>query len=575
MEQINQKELETLRLWLERYQTSENYCRPFFEKGQKNYLLYKSYKKTADKAYHHDIFVPYSFAYAEDCAAYFMLSVLAAPQVYSIGRRFSGPSLEVCLAAEAAVNWVISEEGTEFALELEELIKNVTIFNVAYLVNYPVINERKEGDRVVNFLERLQLDSPSPLDVFPEPATKRLSRAGWIIKRSREDWRLLKEWEKKGIYKNVDVVKDSGFGAEDDPVAKMLSDIGIGTAGPWTYDAKSNRVEILDCMKDGDVITIGGRKAIIRDTTGDTVRPFSFPFPILDCRFEGAPGEFFGVGKIESIKPTQEELNVLRSQRRDNISLVLNKLWVIDLMAGEVDMDTLFSAPGNAIITTNREAIEELPVSDVTGSSYKEEESLIYDFQNITSMWDYSRGGTPRRKETATGIVRLQQAAQSRNEWQLKKLDLYILTPLAKRVLVYVRENMPRQDFADIIGRRGDPATENIVAEFYDMSPQQIRKGFKFMPMTESIVSLKELDMNQFLQAFDRLIQLPDVNRISLVKQLLLKLGQKDIKEILPMLSGPAQDATVEAMAQAPAGQPAAPPMPNTGGGMMPPGGGA
>jgi hypothetical protein len=549
---MDTQELETFRKWMQRFKTSENYCRPFFDKGEENYLLYKSYKKGSDKVYKHDIFVPYSFAYLEDSAAYFMLSVVSAPQVYSIGRRYTGVSLELCLACEAVVNWVMTEEATEFALELEELIKNINIFNAAYLVNYPVVKERREGEKVVNYFERLQLDSPSPLDVFPEPAVKRLSRMNWIIKRSREDWDVLKKWEKDGIYKNVDEAKGGSTGSEEDPILKLLSDIGLSSTGNWAYDPESNKVELLDCMTGGDVITIAGRRTVIRDTTPDPIRPFLFDFPMLDCRFEGAPGEHFGVGKIESIKPTQQELNTLRSQRRDNISLLLNKLFVYDILAGEVDLNTLFSAPGNVIITTNREALDELPLSDVTASSYKEEESLIYDLQNITSMWDYARGGTPRRKETATGIVRLQQAAQSRNEWQLKKLDYYILTPLARRILVYIRENMPRADFLEIIGT----GNEAVVEEFYALSTRDIRRYFKFMPMTESIVSLKEVDMNQFLQAFDRLIQIPEVNRVSLMKQLLLKLGQKDVKEILPMLSGPGQEATMQTMGQMPPGAP-------------------
>lgn len=544
------EQTETFKKWMEKFKASENYCKPFFEKGEENYLLYKSYKKAGEKVYHHDIFVPYSFAYTEDNAAYYMLSILASPQVYSVGRRYAGVSTQLCLACEAAIDWVISEERAEFAMEVEELIKNVNIFNVAYLVNYPITKDRQVEGQKANYFDRLQLDAPCPLDIFPEPGVKRLSRMNWIIKRSREDWDTLKKWEKDGIYKNVDEAKGGSSGLGDDPINKLLSDIGLSATGGFAYESKTNRIEVLDCMSGGDVVTIAGRRAIIRDTTGDPFRPFLFDFPVLDCRFEGAPGELFGVGKIESIKPIQEELNTLRSQRRDNISLLLNKLFVYDILAGEIDLNTLFSAPGNVIVTTNREALDEMPISDVTGSSYKEEESLIYDLQNITSMWDYARGGTPRRKETATGIVRLQQAAQSRNEWQLKKLDYQILTPLARRILVYIRENMPPEDFVEIVGENYYEAAE----EFYGLTTEEIRRFFSFMPMTESIVSLKEVDMNQFLQAFDRAIQLPEVNRTALMKQLFLKLGQKDIKEILPMLSEMGQQATTEAAAMMPPG---------------------
>ena len=68
------------------------------------------------------------------------------------------------------------------------------------------------------------------------------------------------------------------------------------------------------------------------------------------------------------------------------------------------------------------------------------------------------------------------------------------------------------------------------------------------MPMTESIQSIKEVELNQFIQAFDRIIQMPEVNRPALVKQLLLRLGQKNIREVLPMMSEFGQGNTVEGL---------------------------
>jgi ribosomal protein L12E/L44/L45/RPP1/RPP2 len=74
--------------------------------------------------------------------------------------------------------------------------------------------------------------------------------------------------------------------------------------------------------------------------------------------------------------------------------------------------------------------------------------------------------------------------------------------------------------------------------------------------MTDSISSIKEIDTNMFLQAFDRLIKIQGVNVTALMKILLQKLGQKNIKEILtavPTAAG--QDATAQALAQMKSGQ--------------------
>lgn len=126
----------------------------------------------------------------------------------------------------------------------------------------------------------------------------------------------------------------------------------------------------------------------------------------------------------------------------------MNKLFIYDMMAGEVDLSTLISAPENVIITTNRNCLDEFPISDVTGSSYKEEESITSDMQNVSALHDYARGVAPRRKETATGIIRLQQAAQARSEWMIRKIDEYVLMPLARRILVYLRQYLAQSDYA-------------------------------------------------------------------------------------------------------------------------------
>jgi len=559
---MNHQDMETFKLWSERYRASELYSQPFFDKGKENYLLYKSYQESNRKVYRHQIFVPYSFAFLEDMASYFMLSVLASPITFTLMPRYTAVSLGLCRALESVVHWVLTDEQSEFILELEELIKNAGIFNASYLVNYPLVAERRRGLDSETFFDRLNLDAPCPLDIYVEPDIKRLSRMRWIIKKSREDYAVLKKLEAKGEYRNIDDAR--GRIPEDDPVKTMLADIGL-SAGEG-YDADSDKVELLDCFFEGNIVTIGGRRAIVRNTEEKEQKPFLFDFPILDCRFTGAPGEAFGVGLLESMKPTQHDLNDLRSQRRDNISLILNKLFIYDTMAGEVQLDSLYSAPGNVIVTTNRNALDEFPVSDVTGSSYKEEESLIYDLQSITSLWNYSRGSTPQRKETATGIIRLQQAAQSRNEWMIRKLDQYVLMPLCRRIMVYVREYMPLVDFLEIVGKDKIKEAE----EFYALTTLQVQKMFKILPMTESIVSLKEMDVNQFLQAFDRLIQMPDVNRPGLIQALLLKLGQKDIKDILPEMSPGAQEAMMAA--GGPQNGPGGPPM-APGGGRPGPGG--
>ena len=560
IEKTDHKEIETIRMWMERYKASESYCTDFFEAGRKNYNLYKSYQESDAKVYKHNIFVPYSFAYCEDMIAYFMLSIMASPVTFSFEPRMKAISLQLCNEIQQLVNWVLTEESVEFVLELEEIIKSVNIFNVGYLLNYPTVEQKRivtgesdwpvagmEGWSVKNVFSRYHLNAPHPHDIYPEPQAKRLSRANWVIKAASENFSNLKKIEAKGGYIPGKLDMARGY-TRQSPVGEMLSGIGLGSGGDWAFNTKTNKIEILDCMSGSDVITIAGRSAIIQDTTKENIKPSSFDFPLLDCRTTGGLGEFFGMGVIEQIKPTQLEMNLLRSQRRDNISLILNKVFTYDISIGEIDWASLISAPGNIIIGKNiKECLSELEYSDVTGSAFKESEDLKYDMQNISAMWDYARGGTPRRRETATGIIRLQQAAQSRNEWQLRKIDAYILQPLAKRIVVALREYLPREDYEAIIGKdqvlpNGQVVKWNRADEFYGLDLDQLKRMLQVQPLTESIVSIKEVELNAMLQAFDRLVQLPEVNRTALIKQLLYRLGNKDVNSILPQLSGGGQE---------------------------------
>jgi len=532
----NPAEIDTLSKWMKRFRQSEDETRPLRERGVENYKLYKSWREGKATIYKHNIFVPYTFALVEDLAAYFMLSLVAADKIYTITPRYNAISQDACTAIETLLNWAIADEKSEFILEMEEVLKNISLYGVGYLINFPVA----KGDSRQEF-DYLYLDAPHTFQVYPEPGVKRLSRARWVIKQSFETMENIRDWEAKGIYENVSaLLKGGDTSSEEDPVRRLMKQVGLS---PVQFD--ENRIELWDCFEGGDVITIANRRVIIRDTRKDIVRPYLFDTPLLDARMSGAPGEFFGIGHAESIKPLQRELNLLRSQRRDNIALVLNKVFKYNMLAGEVDLSTLFSAPGNVIIEQG-DAIEELPVTDVTASSYKEEESLLYDIQNVLSFWDYSRGATPRRRETATGIIRLQQAAQSRNEWHLRKLDEYIFRPLAKRLMVYLRDGLSRDMAIQIVGDELAPGVD----EFMGMDIEQLKRVTGVKPLTESISSIKEIEMNNFMMAFDRLIQLPGVNVPVLVKMLLQKLGQKNINEIMGQLSPDAQQQTMMGMQQ-------------------------
>jgi hypothetical protein len=57
---------------------------------------------------------------------------------------------------------------------------------------------------------------------------------------------------------------------------------------------------------------------------------------------------------------------------------------------------------------------------------------LRFDIDNAVGEYEYSRGALPPRKETATGIVRLQQAASVRFDTVVKMLEFTVIRNIAK-----------------------------------------------------------------------------------------------------------------------------------------------
>lgn len=524
-EEMNENERD-LTHFLNLFSLSQNWKEPYIKKHKEYYKLYRSYKTQREKIYTHDIFVPYTFAVVEDYVAKTILSLISDEKLFSVkirGKKFAGSQAEKLIYnLEDVLDFLVSHPSTETILELADGIKNCAIYGFSANYCYPFTDERG------NFL-RPVLDNISFFDLFPDPHAKRLSRATFVIVRSIEYVDKLLKMRDKGIYDHFEEI-DLISGFEDSDWRELLTSIGLEYTPEEWYDPKTRRAEILDVLTpDGNVVTILGRRKIIRDTTKDPIKPFVDGIPIIGYRTSGAPKELLGISLVEQMRPLQEELNLIRSQRRENIAIILNKIFKVNVLA-DIDFDTLFSAPGNIILTTDMNAIQELPMSDVTSSSYREEASLLYDIQNVTASTDYSRGMPPRRRETATGILSLQKMAQGRFEYNLKLIDLQLMTRLAQKLIILVHRYMDKEMFEEIVGK------DNAADLFYSLSPQEIMNYLTFVPMTSSITQVKEVNRQHFIQAFPMLAQAPEVNRLALIKKFIEMFDIGDIDELLPAI---------------------------------------
>lgn len=99
------------------------------------------------------------------------------------------------------------------------------------------------------------------------------------------------------------------------------------------------------------------------------------------------PGQGIGKGVVEPVKKLQDAYNLTRNQRFENVSLVLNRMWLLKIGAG-VDPRKLVSRAGNVISVKDPEGLIPVPTPDITSSAFEEANSINTEIQTTLGTID-------------------------------------------------------------------------------------------------------------------------------------------------------------------------------------------
>jgi hypothetical protein len=211
------------------------------------------------------------------------------------------------------------------------------------------------------------------------------------------------------------------------------------------------------------------------------------------------PDEFFGIGIPEVLEVLQEDKNLIRSARRDNIDLVINK--IIQTKEGsDVNYDLLRFFPG-AIWPDTMGKIDFLKIEDVTQSSYAEERAIQADMENALSFFGYARGQTPAHSEQPTTVMKLQQASLNRQDINVKLAEITVLQEIARKIVSLNRQYMRQDTYEAIIGEAD--------AGFYKLPPEYINRFYAMKPVGSSITHIKEVRQQQIQGAIQLAMAIP------------------------------------------------------------------
>lgn len=383
--------------------------------------------------------------------------------------------------------------------------------------NMPMLDEN--GNYVLEKVRLPFYDDPyiyriDPYKILLDPKANPIDPIGTseaVIMITESTIPQLRELEKEGIFKNIsEVVKVKGS-SNWEQGEDRYADMDI-TKPSMVSDKHSNRVLLYEYWEDDRVIVLAEEKVVIRDE----------PNPYWHCRKPFVEAricpthEIYGIGFMEMIEAMQHELNDKHNQRADNITLALNRMYIIARDA-DIDTELLLSEPGGIIMSNYPEGVQPLPQPDVTQSSFSEIADIEDNIDRTLGIHDPSRG-KPTDRETATGVVALQEQANMR--FKLMIMIFSKLLSKATDMMVDLNQQFlpPEKEF------RITGGTTQRIAKI-----EEIVGRYDYEPVGATLEGLsKYARMQQLLQFRPMFADNPDFKKTEFDKKLMELLNFKD-----------------------------------------------
>lgn len=363
------------------------------------------------------------------------------------------------------------------------------------VIGYQDVIEPVEAYRGVRF------EFLSIWDIFPDPKALTVGQ-GPIIYRYQLTYGDVVDGAARGYYDQDAVVKLRGAQStekEQEGKAGVLADRGIQDIAPNRPDygkqhecyelwAKLPQKWVLpaDQIQGDPEKLIPARINFHQDTilSREVSEEYAGMAPIYKMDYWPLNNQFYGRGIPEMLKDYQELLNETVNQRIDNVSLVINKQFAVIEAALLFPKEDAVSKPGNFVrldgkkIQDVRQAIMELPVTDVTASAYREAIEYERYAQERTSANRVTIGTAGQVKDanqTLGGMELLRQAAGEKFAYIGMLQEFAWLKAIARAYYRQIYANIRPQDVIEALG--GQRA-----ANFRLLTPEEVEKSYFYIP---------------------------------------------------------------------------------------------
>ncbi len=271
---------------------------------------------------------------------------------------------------------------------------------------------------------------------------------------------------------------------------------------------------ILQCFTrewsdEGEVIhltSICNEKEII----GETILPY---WPWVHIRNNAMPGKFLGRSELQPIESIQLVLNDLLNMNLEQSLMALASMWIVSDEA-EADLDQFDVNPNGIIqISGDPGMIRREQWGGVDAGGIKLQEILMQAGRDATGISDFLRGANPSRKEFASTVMALQQAAEARIDSRIKEHEKTGLSDIAAKFVECAQNYLVDPEFLEL----SDGGYELI-----DMCSIQGLMDFK---LHAAAMGVKELERTSIVDFAGNIAQIlgqeaPPEIRFTLVKAL-------------------------------------------------------
>lgn len=249
-------------------------------------------------------------------------------------------------------------------------------------------------------------------------------------KTGQSKWKKLEDGEIRQAMSDYDSIRQARENPRQDPKAEG--------------EAAIKEFEVVWCHE--NFVRLHGEEKVY--WTLGTQHMLSDPVPLEDVYFHGERPFVVGFAVLEAHKTVPESLvgigselqkegNEINNQRRDNVSLVLNKRYIVK-RGQQVDTDSLLrNVPGGVTLANDPEVdIKEMNWPDVTQSAYQEQDRVNVDYDELTGNFSQSSVQTNRKlNETVGGMELANGGASAMTEYLLRTFVETWMEPVLAQVV--------------------------------------------------------------------------------------------------------------------------------------------